>query len=85
MFVVNSQRQEFESWMDNAAIKEPEKTNFYNWIIKSPVDIFIPRIPPVGCVPRGGDFNRREFVFDILVNINAVSYTHLTLPTKRSV
>ena len=50
-----------------AAIKEPEKTNFYNWIIKSPVDIFIPKIPPVGCVTKGVDFKRRGFVFDILV------------------
>ena len=60
--------------MHNAAIKEPEKTNFYNWIIKSPVDIFIPKIPPVGCVPKGGDFNRRGFVFDILVNINGIDW-----------
>jgi len=56
MFVVNTQRKEFESWINNAAIKEPEKTNFFNWIINSPVDIFIPKIPPVGCVPKGGGF-----------------------------
>ena len=74
MFVINSQRQEFESWMDNAAIKEPEKTNFYNWIIKSPVDIFIPKIPPVGCLTKGVDFYPRGFVFDILVNINGIDW-----------
>ena len=64
MFVVNSQRKEFENWMDNAAIKEPEKTNFYNWIIKSPVDIFIPRIPPVEYLMG---LQQRGFVFDILI------------------
>ena len=71
MFVVNSQRQEFESWMNNAAIKEPEKTNFYNWIIKSPVDIFIPKIPPVEC--SIGSY-QRGFVFDILVHINGIDW-----------
>ena len=71
MFVVNSQRQEFEIWMNNAAIKEPEKTNFYNWIIKSPVDIFIPKIPPVEC--SIGSY-QRGFVFDILVHINGIDW-----------
>ena len=71
MFVVNSQRQEFESWMDSAAIKEPEKTNFYNWIIKSPVDIFIPKIPPVEYYMG---LHQRGFVFDILVNINGIDW-----------
>ena len=71
MFVVSSQRQEFESWMDNAAIKEPEKTNFYNWIIKSPVDIFIPKIPPVEYYMG---LHQRGFVFDILVNINGIDW-----------
>ena len=76
MFVVNSQRQEFESWMDNAAIKEPEKTNFYNWIIKSPVDIFIPKIPPVECSIGS---NQRGFVFDILVHINGIDWLNYCL------
>ena len=49
MLVINSNRQEFENWMNNAAIKEPEKTNFFNWIINSPLDIYIPKIPPVEC------------------------------------
>ena len=53
MLVINSNRQEFENWMNNAAIKEPEKTNFFNWIIDSPIDIYIPRIPPVGCLISG--------------------------------
>ena len=71
MFVINSQRQEFENWMNNAAIKEPEKTNFYNWIIKSPVDIFIPKIPPVEYYMG---LHQRGFVFDILVNINGIDW-----------
>ena len=49
MLVINEQRQAFENWMNNAAIKEPEKTNFHNWIVSSPINIYIPRIPPVVC------------------------------------
>ena len=71
MLVINEQRQEFENWMHNAAIKEPEKTNFFNWIINSPIDIYIPRIPPVGCLISAEccrDFN--GYVFDIIVHID---------------
>ena len=72
MLVINEQRQAFENWMNNAAIKEPEKTNFFNWIIDSPIDIYIPRIPPVGCLISAGwcqgDYN--GYVFDILANID---------------
>ena len=35
--------------MQNSVIKEPEKENFYNWIVSSPFDIYIPKIPPVEC------------------------------------
>ena len=72
MLVINEQRLEFENWMNNAALKEPEKTNFFNWIIDSPIDIYIPRIPPVGCLISAGwcqgDYN--GYVFDILANID---------------
>jgi len=72
MLVVKSQRQEFENWMNSAAIKEPEKTNFHNWIVNSPIDIYIPRIPPVRCsISAGwfeGDYN--GYTFDILANID---------------
>ena len=71
MLVINSQRQEFERWMQNTAIKEPEKENFYNWIINSPVDIYIPKIPPVEC--SIGSY-QRGFVFDILVHINGIDW-----------
>ena len=67
MLVINEQRQEFENWMNNAAIKEPEKTNFQNWIYNSPLDIYIPKIPPVGCTISAGwcqgDYN--GYVFDL--------------------
>ena len=72
MLVINEQRQEFENWMNNASIKEPEKTSFFNWVINSPIDIYIPRIPPVGCLISAGwcqgDYN--GYVFDILANID---------------
>ena len=72
MLVINEQRQEFENWMNNAAIKEPVKTNFFYWIIDSPIDIYIPRIPPVGCsISAGwcqGDYN--GYLFDILADID---------------
>ena len=67
MLVINEQRQEFENWMNNAAIKEPEKTNFYNWIYNNPLDIYIPKIPPVECSIGS---HKRGFVFDITVSID---------------
>ena len=71
MLVINSQRQDFENWMNNAAIKEPEKTNFQNWIYNSPLDIYIPKIPPVECSIGS---HKRGFVFDILVYINGIDW-----------
>ena len=71
MLVINEQRQAFENWMNNAAIKEPEKTNFQKWIYDSPLDIYIPKIPPVEC--SIGSHNR-GFVFDILVYINGIDW-----------
>ena len=71
MLVINSQQKEFERWMQNTVIKEPEKENFYNWIINSPVDIYIPKIPPVEC--SIGSY-QRGFVFDILVHINGIDW-----------
>ena len=71
MLVINEQRQAFENWMNNAAIKEPEKTNFQNWIYDSPLDIYIPKIPPVECSIGS---HKRGFVFDILVNINGIDW-----------
>ena len=71
MLVINEQREKLENWMKNAAIKEPEKTNFYNWIVNSPVDIYIPKIPPVEC--SIGSY-QRGFVFDILVHINGIDW-----------
>ena len=71
MLVINSQKQEFERWINNAAIKEPEKTNFHNWIVKSPIDIYIPKIPPVEC--SIGSY-QRGFVFDILVHLNGIDW-----------
>ena len=67
MLVINEQRQAFENWMNNAAIKEPEKTNFQNWIYNSPLDIYIPKIPPVECSIGS---HKRGFVFDITVSID---------------
>ena len=71
MLVINSQRQDFENWMNNAAIKEPEKTNFQNWIYNSSLDIYIPKIPPVECSIGS---HKRGFVFDILVYINGIDW-----------
>ena len=71
MLVINSQRHEFENWMNNAAIKEPEKTNFHKWIYDSPLDIYIPKIPPVECSIGS---HKRGFVFDILVYINGIDW-----------
>ena len=71
MLVINSQRQEFEKWMNNTAIKEPEKTTFHNWIVNSPLDIYIPRIPPLECSIGS---HQRGFIFDILVHINGIDW-----------
>ena len=72
MLVSPLQRKEFQNWMNNAAIKEPEKTNFYNWIYNNPLDIYIPKIPPVGCTISAGwcqgDYS--GYVFDITVSID---------------
>ena len=71
MLVINEQRQAFENWMNNAAIKETEKTNFQKWIYDSPLDIYIPKIPPVEC---SIGLHKRGFVFDILVYINGIDW-----------
>ena len=71
MLVINEQRQEFDRWMNNAVIKEPEKTNFQNWIYDSPLDIYMPKIPPVECSIGS---HKRGFVFDILVQINGIDW-----------
>ena len=71
MLVINSQRQEFERWINNSEIKEPEKTSFFHWIVDSPIDIFIPRIPPVGCFIG---IHQRGFVFDIGIHIDGIDW-----------
>ena len=71
MLVINEQRQAFENWINNAAIKEPEKTNFHKWIYDSPLDIYIPKIPPVECSIGS---HQRRFVFDILIHINGIDW-----------
>ena len=72
MLVSTLQRKEFENWIGNSSVKEPEGKNFFNWIVNSPVEIHIPRIPPVRCyIPAGwciGDYN--GYVFDITVSID---------------
>ena len=72
MLVHPLQRKEFETWIGNSSIKEPEGKNFFNWIVNSPVQIYIPRIPPVRCsISAGwciGDYN--GYVFDITVSID---------------
>ena len=72
MLVIKSQKEEFEDWISNASIKESERKKFQNWVINSPIDIYIPRIPPVGCLISAGwckgDYN--GYVFDILANID---------------
>ena len=72
MLVIKSQREEFENWISNASIKESERKKFENWVVNSPIDIYIPRIPPVGCLISAGwcqgDYN--GYVFDILANID---------------
>ena len=40
--------------MHNAVIKEPEKTNFFNWIINSPIDSeIIKYLNWIGDIPTG--------------------------------
>ena len=72
MLVIHSQRKEFENWISIASIRETERKKFHNWVVNSPIDIYIPRIPPVGCsISAGwcqGDYN--GYVFDILANID---------------
>ena len=72
MLVHPLQRKEFETWIGNSSIKEPERKNFFNWIVNSPVQIYIPRIPPVRCsISAGwciGDYN--GYGFDITVSID---------------
>ena len=72
MLVVSSQRKEFENWINDSSITEPERKNFFNWIVNSPIEIYIPKIPPVRCViSRGwcqGDYN--GYVFDITASID---------------
>ena len=72
MLVIKSQKEEFDDWISNASVEESERKKFHNWVVYSPIDIYIPRIPPVGCsISAGwcqGDYN--GYVFDILVNID---------------
>ena len=72
MLVVKSQKEKFEAWISNASIKESERKKFSHWVLNSPIDIYIPRIPPVRCsISSGwceGDYN--GYVFDILANID---------------
>ena len=72
MLVIKSQREEFEDWISNASISDTERKRFSNWVLNSPINIYIPRIPPVGCsISAGwcqGDYN--GYVFDILADID---------------
>ena len=72
MFAFSSQRKEFEDWINNSSIKEPERKKFFNLIVNSPIEIYIPKIPPVGCsISAGwcrGNYNR--YVFDLTVSID---------------
>ena len=72
MLVIKSQKKEFDDLISNASIDESEKKKFQNWVVNSPIDIYIPRIPPVGCLISAGwcqgDYN--GYVFDILANID---------------
>ena len=72
MLVIKSQKEEFKDWLSNASIKESERKRFSNWVFNSPINIYIPRIPPVGCsISAGwcqGDYN--GYVFDILADID---------------
>ena len=72
MLVIKSQREEFEDWISNASISQTERKRFSNWVLNSPINIYIPRIPPVNCwLSAGwcqGDYN--GYVFDIIVHID---------------
>ena len=72
MLVIKSQREEFEDWISNASIIDTERKKFSNWVLNSPIDIYIPRIPPIGSwISAGwcqGDYN--GYIFDILANID---------------
>ena len=72
MFVIHSQKEQFEDWISNSRINETERKKIYNWIVNSPVDIYIPRIPPVRCsISAGwcqGDYN--GYVVDIIAHID---------------
>ena len=72
MFVIHSQKEQFEDWISNSTINETERKRIYNWIVNSPVDIYIPRIPPVRCsISAGwcqGDYN--GYVVDIIAHID---------------
>ena len=72
MLVIKSQREEFEHWISNASIIDTERKKISNWVLNSPIDIYIPRIPPIGCwISAGwcqGDYN--GYVLDILANID---------------
>ena len=72
MLVIKSQREEFEDWISNASISDTERKRFSNWVLNSPINIYIPRIPPIGCwISAGwcqGDYN--GYIFDILANID---------------
>ena len=72
MLVINSQKKEFNDWISNASIKESERKKFQNWILNSPIDIYIPRIPPVGCLISAGwcQGYYNGYVFDIIANID---------------
>lgn len=81
MLVSPLQRKDFENWISNSSLKEPEGKNFFNWIVNSPVEIHIPRIPPVGCSISGGWFvgDYNGYVFYISVSIDYfdwMSYIH---------
>ena len=72
MLVCNSQREEFENWINNSSLKEPERKRFFYWIINSPIDISLLNIPPVRCRLRSGKFRDfyNGYVFDIVADID---------------
>ena len=72
MLVIKSQREEFEVWISNASISETERKRFSNWVLNSPINIYIPRIPPVNCWLSAGwcQGSYNGYVFDIIVHID---------------
>ena len=72
MLVIKSQREKFEDWISSASIEESERKKFENWVVNSPIDIYIPKIPPVGCLISAGWCKGyyNGYVFDILANID---------------